>query len=96
VKALGGNIPRVKQAAPRGIDYELQRLYFETANGAWKPNLAALLGYVPISQVMFGTDYPYLTVGSNLEGLRRYGLSEADLKAIQYENAARILPVMKV
>lgn len=96
VKALGGNIPRMKQAAPRGIDYELKRLYYETANGAWRPNLAALLGYVPVSQVMFGTDYPYVTVGANLEGLRAYGLSGADLNAIQYENAARVIPAMRL
>ena len=96
VKALGGNIPRMKQAAPRGIDHELKRLYYETANGAWRPNLAALLGYVPVSQVMFGTDYPYVTVGANLEGLRAYGLSGADLNAIQYENAARVIPAMRL
>jgi len=96
VKTLGVNFPSVKKAAPNGIDHELQRLYYETANAAHKPNLAALLAYVPVSQVMFGTDYPYVTVGENAASLRRYGLAPADLQAIEYGNAKRLMPHLKV
>ncbi len=96
VKALGGNFPSTKKAAPNGIDHELKRLYYETANAAWKPNLSALLAYVPVSQVMFGTDYPYVTVGDNAAALRRYGLAAADLQAIEYGNAIRLMPRLKI
>jgi len=53
--------------------------------------MAALLAYVPISQVMFGTDYPYLTVADNVEGLAEV-VSGADLEAIQCGNALRLFP----
>jgi predicted TIM-barrel fold metal-dependent hydrolase len=95
VKALGGNFPSVKKAAPKGIDYELKRLYYETANAAHKPNMSALLAYIPTSQVMFGTDYPYLTVGENAEALRGFGLAPADLQAIETGNAIRLMPRLK-
>ncbi len=95
VKTLGGNFPSVKKAAPKGIDYELNRLHYETANAAHKPNMSALLAYIPTSQVMFGTDYPYLTVGENAEALRRFGLAPADLQAIETGNAIRLMPRLK-
>ncbi len=96
VKTLGGNFPAMKKAAPNGVDHELQRLYYETANAAHRPNMAALLAYVSASQVMFGTDFPYVTVGNNAEALRRYGLAPADLQAIEYGNAMRLMPRLKV
>ena len=96
VKTLGGTFPSMKKAAPNGIDHELQRLFYETANAAHKPNLSALLAYVPVSQVLFGTDYPYVTVGNNADTLRRFGLAPADLQAIEYGNAMRLMPRLKV
>ena len=96
VKTLGASFPSLKKAAPNGVDHELQRLHYETANAAHKPNLAALLSYVPASQVMFGTDFPYVTVGANAASLRSYGLSPADLQAIETGNAMRLIPRLKV
>ena len=96
VKTLGGSFPSMKKAAPNGVDHELKRLYYETANAAHKPNLSALLSYVPVSQVLFGTDFPYVTVGNNADTLRRFGLAPADLQAIEYGNALRLIPRLKV
>ena len=88
---LSQHSPRVKEVAPDGIDAELTRLHYETANGFHAPNMAALLAYVPISQVMFGTDYPYVSVGANVDGLAKV-VSGADLTAIQSGNALRMFP----
>ncbi len=89
--ALSYLSPRVKEIAPNGIDHELTRLHYETANGFHAPNMAALLAYVPITQVMFGTDYPYLSVGENVDGLAEV-VSGADLEAIRSGNALRMFP----
>jgi len=80
---------------PDGIDFELKRLYYETANAAYAPNIAALLKFAPISQVLFGTDYPYVSVVENANDLMNAGLPAADLKAIETENALRLLPRLK-
>jgi predicted TIM-barrel fold metal-dependent hydrolase len=90
---------QVKNAAellPDGVDFELQRLYYETANAAFVPNMTALLKYVSISQVMFGTDYPYVSVEENVSDLLKAGLSTADLKAVESENAKKLIPRLKV
>lgn len=96
VKTLGGSFPALQKATPRGVDYELQRLHYETANAAHRPNLAALLAYVKPSQVLFGTDFPYVTVADNAAALRRYGLAPTDLQAIESGNAQRLIPRIKL
>jgi predicted TIM-barrel fold metal-dependent hydrolase len=83
------------ETLPDGIDAELQRLFYETANAAYPPNMAALLKYVPVSQVMFGTDYPYVTVLENVGDLVKAGLSGPELKAVENENAMRLMPRLK-
>jgi predicted TIM-barrel fold metal-dependent hydrolase len=77
------------------IDYELKRLHYETANAAYAPNMAALIKFVPLSQILFGTDYPYVSVVENVEDLTRLGLSARDLNAIERDNAARLVPRLK-
>lgn len=83
------------QVLPDGIDFELKRLYYETANAAYAPNIAALLKFAPISQVLFGTDYPYVSVTETADDLSKAGLSAADLKAIENDNALRLMPRLK-
>ncbi len=80
---------------PDGIDFELKRLHYETANAAYAPNMAALLKYVPISQVLFGTDYPYVSVTENVSDLGRLGLAADDLKAVEGDNAIRLIARLK-
>ena len=84
----------------RGLDLRryLQKLYFEMHDLQYrmaKPTIAALTTYVPESQILFGTDFPYLTIGQNLDGLRKLGLSAAQLAAITRDNGVRLLPRLK-
>jgi predicted TIM-barrel fold metal-dependent hydrolase len=83
------------QVLPDGIDFELKRLFYETANAAYAPNMAALLKFVSSSQVMFGTDYPYVSVAENANDLMKAGLSAADLRAVESETAMRLMPQLK-
>jgi predicted TIM-barrel fold metal-dependent hydrolase len=84
------------KSLPNGIDYELKRLYYETANSAYPGTMAALLDYVPISQVMFGTDFPYVSVEENVNGIHKCGLSGSQLAAISNLNAMRLMPRWRV
>jgi 6-methylsalicylate decarboxylase len=83
------------QIAPDGIEAELKRLHYDTANSAYAPTMAALLAFVPVSQVLFGSDYPYLTIAQNLEGFAALGLGAAERRAIDRGNAERLLPRFK-
>jgi predicted TIM-barrel fold metal-dependent hydrolase len=53
--------------------------------------MAALTKLVPTSQITYGTDYPYFSLGQ-IDELRRLGLSEDDLAAIARGNATRLIP----
>jgi len=78
------------------IEYEFRRLYYDTASAANRPAMAALTSLVPISQVLFGTDYPFVhSIARTLEGLKTVGFSEAELQAIERDNALALLPRFK-
>jgi predicted TIM-barrel fold metal-dependent hydrolase len=47
---------------------------------------------IPISQVLFGSDYPWGSAAATAAGLQRSGLTAAELRAIYRENALRIFP----
>ncbi len=85
-------VPKIKQVAPHGVDAEFAKLYYDTANAAYKPTMAALLDEVPASQVLFGTDYPYVGGPHNAQGLKAIRMDAADRHAIESGNALRILP----
>jgi predicted TIM-barrel fold metal-dependent hydrolase len=80
---------------PKGIPYELARLYYETANAAYAPNMAALMKIAPVTQIMFGSDFPYVKITENKSDLLKAGLSAADLIAIERDNAVRLMPGLK-
>ena len=83
--------PRV----PQGVAHELKRFYYDTAQAAHPMALASLLKLVPVSQVVFGTDFPYRTAADHVKGLTDYGFSAGELQAIDRDNALRLIPRLK-
>ena len=59
------------------------------------PIVAALLKFAPIGQILFGSDHPYVSDADNLTDLKSCGLSQAQMNAILYENAERLVPRFK-
>lgn len=54
---------------PNGVEYELKKLYYEIAGSANRPAMSALMNLVPISQIIFGSDYPWGSTGANATDL---------------------------
>jgi predicted TIM-barrel fold metal-dependent hydrolase len=80
---------------PNGVDYELKRLYYDIAVSGHRPAVAALTSLVPISQVLFGSDFPYRPLGETSDSLTELGLSTAELQAVGRSNALALLPRLK-
>jgi predicted TIM-barrel fold metal-dependent hydrolase len=80
---------------PNGVEYELKRFYFEIANSANRSAIAALTSMVLTSQILFGSDYPYLPMGMTASGMTNVGLSAAEQKTIGRDNAFGLLPRLK-
>jgi predicted TIM-barrel fold metal-dependent hydrolase len=76
------------------VDGELNRFYYDTAQISNAVTIGALAKLVPISQIVYGTDYPYRTGLEHVKGLGAV-FAGADLMAIERENALRIIPRLK-
>ena len=84
-------LDRYKTLLPDGFLPEAQRFYYDTAQAAQAAPMSALLKTVPLSHILFGTDYPYLSIRENVDGLKAAGVfSAANLAAID-TNAAVLL-----
>ena len=95
---LTRNAAMIKDVAarnPGGGMAELQRLHYDITTSTSRPALSALKAFVPVSQMLFGSDYPYLTPPLTIDGLDAYGFAAADLAAINRANAAALLPRFK-
>jgi 6-methylsalicylate decarboxylase len=97
--ALSGRITNMSKTnkdldkfAPQGIPAEFAKLHFDTANAFFAPAMAALMELVPVSQILFGSDYPYFTLEENVAGLAEIRLNAAERQAINRGNAARLMP----
>jgi len=88
-------VQRHKEVAdrlPNGVPYELKKLYYDVANSTNPSSMAALMNLVPTSQMLFGSDFPYVPAAVTANGLDHSGLSSADLQAVNRENAMRLFP----
>ena len=80
---------------PNGVECELKRLFYDIASSANPAAMAALRNLVPISQIMFGSDYPFVPIAVTADGMTRLGLSATELQAIRRGNAIALLPGLK-
>jgi predicted TIM-barrel fold metal-dependent hydrolase len=80
---------------PNGLMHELTRFYYETAQANHPGALAALLKLAPMSQILYGTDYPYRTGAEVNAGLAAQRFAAKDLRAVERDNALRLLPQLK-
>ncbi len=80
---------------PKGVDYELRKLHYDVALACFKPALAALFAYIPESQILLGSDYPFSSVALSTKGLEEHGLSKEMLDAIYSGNIERLIPRLK-
>ncbi len=87
-----GSGPNASKIAPAGIEAEFRRLYYDTANVAYPASMAALLKLVDSEQVLYGSDYPYAPMNTQIASLSSLGLSDPSLRGILGGNAKRLLP----
>ena len=89
----GAPAPRTNPQFPNGVLYELQKFYYDTASAVNPIAVGGLRKLVPMSQIMFGTDFPFVNSAEQLRLLKECGVFNAqELQAIYSENAAKLLP----
>jgi len=86
---------KAARAMPKGLMYELKKFHYDTAQGNHSGALAALMKIVTPSQVLFGTDFPFRDGAEEIDGLAAYPFRPEELRAIERDNALKLLPALK-
>ena len=89
------NQKALTEKIPEGPLAEFQRLYYDTANSGTKPTMSALMNLVPMSQILFGTDYPWVPAASTVRDLAANAFPPEVMRAIDRDNALAILPRLR-
>ncbi len=83
--------PELKDRVPGGAVNELSKIFVDTASIANNPAFAAMEAWVKPTQVLFGSDYPWLTPAPSVSALASFGLDPHRLAMIYRENARTLL-----
>ena len=88
--------PEYEPLLPEGFLPEARKFYYDCAQAPDAPAMAALKAVVPVSQILFGTDWPHLTTEEHVTGLQKSGVfTDAELQAIDRDNALRLMPTLR-
>jgi predicted TIM-barrel fold metal-dependent hydrolase len=84
---------RFAQQLPQGFLSEARKFYYDTAQSSNPGAMSALTKVIPVSQIVFGTDFPFRTAAEHVMGLKECGMfSPKDLEGIDRENLVKLLP----
>jgi 6-methylsalicylate decarboxylase len=76
--------------------YHLRRFYYDTAQSTNTVQMQALKTIAGVSQIVFGTDYPFgANAAKQVQGLRECGFNPEELQSIHLGNALRLFPNYK-
>jgi predicted TIM-barrel fold metal-dependent hydrolase len=76
---------------PKGPEYELTRQHYELASIGFNPaGVAGLRKLVPNSQLLYGSDEPFLSTVQMTGALQKLDFSADELAAVQRGNAVRL------
>ena len=88
--------PEFQPILPEGFSPEARKFYYDVAQAPERAPMAALRAVAPVSQLLFGTDWPHQTTEEHVTGLKNSGVfSAAELKAIDRDNALRLMPTLR-
>jgi hypothetical protein len=82
---------------PKGPIYELQKFYYDTASVENGVALSGLRRLVPLSQIFFGTDFPFgAGAEEHIKALEASGVFNArELQAVYRDNPVKLLPRLR-
>lgn len=92
---LAKNRPELGAQVPNGVMKELSKLYLDVVGVTTPGALQAILDIVPMSHLLFGTDFPFWAPEVTIGGLAALKLPAADLAAIEHDNALTLLPGLR-
>jgi predicted TIM-barrel fold metal-dependent hydrolase len=92
IDAFGKRHAELADRIPGGALAALQRQYYDIANSTNPPAFAAIAALLPVSQLLFGSDFPYVPIAATTGGIARLGLDDGAWRRIDRENALGLFP----
>ena len=89
---FGVNADAKTPELPNGVLFEIQKMYYDTAQAFNEYTLPTFTKLVPLSHMLFGTDYPFARGETVAGGLAKFGFSPAALRAVERDNALALFP----
>ena len=89
---VGETVESLAKEAPADSRlHHFRRFYYDTAAAADAVHMGILKMIVPNSQILFGSDYPWVEPAKIAQGLEGAGFTPRELQAIYRENAVKML-----
>ena len=82
----------ISDRVPGGALAPFRRLPYDIAHSVNPATMAAIRELVPITQLVFGSDYPVLPLGLTADSFDKFAIADADRAAINRTNALRLFP----
>jgi predicted TIM-barrel fold metal-dependent hydrolase len=83
---------KVAEKVPTGAMAEFRKLHYDIVSATNPITFNSVRELAGVSQLLFGSDYPYWEPAITTDGLAKLGLSATDVAAIERGNALRLLP----
>ncbi len=77
---------------PNGVRAALRKLHFDIAGASNSGALVTLRELMPPTQILYGSDAPFVSAATGLRELAKTPFSPAELQMIERDNALRLLP----
>ena len=90
-----GHRPNPVEVMPNGVLAELRKLYYDTASASSPTSIAALRMMAPVSQILFGSDYPFVNTAIGYREMSHTELSGGERRAIDSGNALALFPRLR-
>lgn len=94
IELLSSEYKGLEAKIPKGIAYELGRLYGDTAGTVSSASIFAATSLMSPARLLYGSDYPYLPIAT-ANSIAKLGLSADMLRAIERDNALALFPRFK-
>lgn len=92
LSVIGRVRPDLVARVPQGAVNLLKSYFFDTA-GVYNPTaFAAMRTAMPLAQILFGSDLPYMPMGIGVAALPHLVPDAAELRAIERDNAVALFP----
>jgi predicted TIM-barrel fold metal-dependent hydrolase len=95
IAAVAATRKELAEQMPKGAMHEFGRLFYDVVNASNPISFNAIRQLAGISQLLYGSDFPFWSPQLTADALAKLGLTPGEMRAVERDNALRLLPRLK-